>query len=239
MLYHSDYYTFSDAHNALALMALRRTASSPVSLEQVKTMFVELLSHDESCGCGQCEWVQEAKPDRVVRAETIGSVTRNIVAVRFSGKSHRALHRPHRLKGVKGGSTGGKGCGSLTNVPKVTATPPATFVTTVSGAPFLGGFEPSTGLQVTRIVGKESPRPVIPATSSVPAVLVVHVLRPSAIDNLRRVTPSVVKRSSSARTSTPFRCSRSLSRSQSAATAAYWNTTPTSTGRPGTVNIRI
>src|SRR6476620_5590024 len=46
-------------------------------------------------------------------------------------------------------------------------------------------------------------------------------------------------RSSSARTGIGLRRTRSLSRSQSAPTAAYWYTTATSTGRPGTVNIRI
>ena len=43
---------------------------------------------------------------------------------------------------------------------------------------------------------------------------------------------------SSARTDPGLRRTRSLSRSQSAATAAYWCTAATSTGRPGTANIR-
>jgi hypothetical protein len=74
---------------------------------------------------------------------------------------------------------------------------------------------------------------------SVLAVVVVHVFSPSSLDKLRRVTLIAANRSSSARTGTGLRRTRSLSRSQSAATAAYWCTTKTSTGRPGTVNIRI
>ena len=69
--------------------------------------------------------------------------------------------------------------------------------------------------------------------------MAVHVVSPSSADNLRRVMLIAANRSSSARTGIGLRRTRSLSRSQSAATAAYWYTTATSTGRPGTVNIRI
>ena len=65
--------------------------------------------------------------------------------------------------------------------------------------------------------------PVIPATPSVPTVVVVQVLSPSSADNLRRVALTATNRSSSARTDTGWRRARSLSRSQSAATAAYWH----------------
>ena len=80
---------------------------------------------------------------------------------------------------------------------------------------------------------------VIPATPSVPAVVEVHVFSPSSADNLRRVMLIAAYRASSARTGIGLRRTRSLSRSQSAPMAAYWCTTVISTGRPGTVNIRI
>jgi hypothetical protein len=65
---YTDYRVFSDSHNGLAMEVLRRTDGGPVTLEHVKSLFVEVFSHDRDCHCRQCEWIKAAKPELVVRA---------------------------------------------------------------------------------------------------------------------------------------------------------------------------
>ena len=65
---YTDSQIFSDAHIALAMLALRRTGGETVSKDVVTSMFIELLSHTDDCSCGDCHFVTLAKPHMVVRA---------------------------------------------------------------------------------------------------------------------------------------------------------------------------
>ena len=57
-------------------------------------------------------------------------------------------------------------------------------------------------------LGRNPCEPVIPAMPSMPAVVVVHVLSPSSVDSLRRVTVSAENSSRSARTGSGLWCTR-------------------------------
>ena len=56
----NDKYT--DYHDELAWIALQRNGGSPVTLEDVTSMFSDLRAHKRNCRC-ECRWVQ-ASPAR-------------------------------------------------------------------------------------------------------------------------------------------------------------------------------
>ena len=63
-----SYRAYSSAVDGLALEALSRSAGEPVSPELLKSLFAELLSHDDNCGCGKCSGVRRARIDSVLRS---------------------------------------------------------------------------------------------------------------------------------------------------------------------------
>jgi hypothetical protein len=54
MLYRSEYRVFSDAHNALAMLALRRAGDEPVTTAVVNSLYIELLTQDDEWNPMDC-----------------------------------------------------------------------------------------------------------------------------------------------------------------------------------------
>jgi hypothetical protein len=59
---------YTDDNDSLAWIMLQRTGGGPVSMDEVTSMFVELLEHEDECECGKCGWVRVARPDTVLRS---------------------------------------------------------------------------------------------------------------------------------------------------------------------------
>lgn len=50
-------------------------------------LFTGLLNHPDDCSCGECRWVQEAKPDMVIRAACYWRRHQSRCARRFLGSA--------------------------------------------------------------------------------------------------------------------------------------------------------
>lgn len=57
---------YTDYHDELAWIALQRNGGSPVTLEDVTSMFSDLRAHKRNCRC-ECRWERQALPDKVYR----------------------------------------------------------------------------------------------------------------------------------------------------------------------------